>query len=328
MQVWDAAAHATETVRVQSVLHIPQCGRNNLLSVILLEKAGMNLTFLGAEGVEITRNGTRMAEIARVGNMYVVRSSAVIPAVFTAQDPTKTDGNENASLWHYRLGHLGMGAVAKMSTLADGVPSIPPLRDQCICEACLYGKMAQKPFPTLPVTSRAAVVLDIVYSDIMGRMEVPSISGARFILLFVDDRTRYKHCYILKRKSEALQSFKEYQTLVEKVHGKKIGRFRTDGGGEYTSQAFLEYLRGKGIRKETTMPYSPQSKGTSEHANRMIIETAKAMISITSAPKHFWAEAVSAAVYLRNLTPTCAIPEGSPHKAWFGVGKRPDLAHL
>ena len=323
MQVWDSAANATETVRVQSVLHIPQCGPNNLLSVIQLEKAGMHLTFLGSEGVEITRNGSRMAEVARVGNMYVVRSSAAIPAVFSLQDPAKTASNETASLWHYRLGHLGMGAVIKMSELADGVPSIPLSRDQCIYEACLYGKMARRPFPTLLATSRAAAVLDIVHSDIMGPMEVPSISGARFILLFVDDRTRYKHCYILKRKSDALQSFKEYQALVEKVHGKKIGIFRTDGGGEYTSHAFLEYLCGEGIWKETTTPYTPQSNGMSERANRTIIETAKAMMSGASMPKQFWAEAVSTAVYLCNLTPTRAIPEGSPHEAWFGVGEAP-----
>ena len=92
--------------------------------------------------------------------------------------------------WSYQLGHLGMGAVAQMSTLADGVPIISLSQDQCICEACPYGKMSRRPFPTLPAASRAAAVLDIVHSDIMGPMEVPSISGAQFILLFVDDRTR------------------------------------------------------------------------------------------------------------------------------------------
>lgn len=171
-------------------------------------------------------------------------------------------------------------------------------------------------------------MLDIIHSDIMGLMEVPSISGARYIFLFVDDRTRFKHCYILKHKSEARQSFQDYQVVVEEVHGKRIGRFRKDGGGEFTSHAFLEYQRGEGIQKETTTPYTPQSNGTSEHANRTIIETAKAMMSGVCTPKHFWAEAVSTAVSLRNLTPTCAISEGSPHEAWFGVGKCPDLAHL
>ena len=255
MQVWDSAANTTETVRVQSFLHVPECGQNNLLSVMQLEKVGTNLTFLGARGVEITRVGQRMAEVSRVGNMYVVRSSGVIPAVFAAHDPKpEATGNEIANLWYYQLGHLGMGAVGKMSTLADGVPSILQSKDWCICEACFYGKMARKPFPTLPATSPAAEVLDIVHSDIMSPMEGPSISGARFILLLVDDWTRYKHCFILKPKSEALKSFKDYQTLIERIHGKRIGRLRTDGGGEYTSQAFLDYLRSEGNGKGTTTP--------------------------------------------------------------------------
>ena len=66
----------------------------------------------------------------------------------------------------------------------------------------------------------------------------------------------------------------------------------------------------------------------SERANQMILEMAKAMMSDASAPEHFWVEAMWAAVYLRNLTPTCTIPEGSPHVAWFGVAKHPDLRHL
>lgn len=69
LQVWDLAANTAETVRVQSVLYLPQCGPNNLLSVMQLEKAGTNLTFLGEKGVEITRDGSRIAEVVRVGNM-------------------------------------------------------------------------------------------------------------------------------------------------------------------------------------------------------------------------------------------------------------------
>ena len=81
----------------------------------------------------------------------------------------------------------------------------------------------RKPFPTLPATLRAAEVLEIVHSDIMGPIEVPFISSTQLFLQFMDNQTCYKHCYILKQKSEALQSFENYQMLVEKIHGKKIG---------------------------------------------------------------------------------------------------------
>lgn len=78
-----------------------------------------------------------MAEIAQLGNMYIVHSLAAIPAVFPLQDTMETNGNENTSLWHYRLSHLSMGAVVKISTLVEGIPKIPPMQDQCICKACL-----------------------------------------------------------------------------------------------------------------------------------------------------------------------------------------------
>ena len=112
------------------------------------------------------------------------------------------------------------------------------------------------------------------------------------------------------------------------MHAKKMGRFRTDEGGEYTLHAFLDYLCREGIRQETTTPYTPQSNSMSERANQTIIETAKTMMFGECGVKYFWAEALSAAVYLRNLTPTHTIPEGSSNQAVFGVGKDPDLPHF
>ena len=50
------------------------------------------------------------------------------------------------------------------------------------------------------------------------------------------------------------------------------------------------------------------------------------MMFAVAAPKEYWAEAVATAVYLRNLTPTRAIREGSPFEAWNG--RRPNLSHL
>ena len=124
--------------------------------------------------------------------------------------------------------------VEKLGKLGCGVPPIVRSAGKCVCEACLSGKMARRPFLSIGVESHAADLLDIVNSDLMGPMEVPPISGSRYVLLFIDDRSHYKHCYILKKKSEAFERFKEYKVLVERETGMKIGKLRTDGGGEYT----------------------------------------------------------------------------------------------
>jgi len=93
------------------------------------------------------------------------------------------------------------------------------------------------------------------------------------LLLFTDDFTRYKVGYALKKKSDALKCFKEYKALVEKLHGKPIQKLRTDGGGKYTSNEFCHFLREEGIEAQRTTPYTPQSNGVSERANRTIIGT-------------------------------------------------------
>jgi hypothetical protein len=66
------------------------------------------------------------------------------------------------------------------------------------------------------------------------------------MLLFIDDATRHTDEYILKYKSEALDKFKEWYAVGEKELGKQVKRFRTDGGGEYTSKKFAEYLKSEG----------------------------------------------------------------------------------
>jgi hypothetical protein len=45
----------------------------------------MSITFCGAEGLKITRDRHCLAEVARSGNMYIVRSTAVPLATFTLE---------------------------------------------------------------------------------------------------------------------------------------------------------------------------------------------------------------------------------------------------
>jgi hypothetical protein len=79
------------------------------------------------------------------------------------------------------------------------------------------------------------------------------------MLLVIDDTTNHTDEYILKYKPDALEIFKEWNALREKEWGTQVKRFCTDGGGDYTSQKFAEYLKSEGILKETTTPYTPQS---------------------------------------------------------------------
>jgi hypothetical protein len=148
------------------------------------------------------------------------------------------------------------------------------------------------------------------------------------MLLFIDDAARQTDEYILKYKSEAFEKFKEWKALREKELGKQVKRFRTDGGGEYTSKKFAEYLKSEGILQEMTTPYTPQSNGVVERANRTIMELVRCMLDDAGLSKKYWAFAVSVAVYLKNRTPTRSVVGKTPYEAWHGSGKKPSMKHL
>jgi len=137
--------------------------------------------------------------------------------------------------------------------------------------------------------------------------------------MFTDDFTRYKVGYLLKRKSEAFASFKEYKALVEKQQGKVIRKLRTDRGGEYTSSEYCHLLQQEGIEIQRTTPYTPQSNRVSERANRTIIGTTCALLDALSAPRQYGAEAAMTAIYVRNWLPRRAIQTGfTPYELWHG----------
>ena len=67
--------NGVHTVTVRSVLHVPECGDNNLLSMGQLEDLGIGFKIGVHKGVyHIVRNGIVVAEMDKVGGIYVLRT--------------------------------------------------------------------------------------------------------------------------------------------------------------------------------------------------------------------------------------------------------------
>lgn len=77
-----------------------------------------------------------------------------------------------------------------------------------------------------------------MHSDVCGKINTKSLSGAEYFLTFIDDKTHYMWVYVLKRKSEVFEKFLEWKAQVETFSGRKLKVLRTDNGGEYTSTEF------------------------------------------------------------------------------------------
>lgn len=57
-----------------------------------------------------------------------------------------------------------------------------------VCKGCVMGKFAKSPFPSND--SRAIGILDLIHSDVSGRMSHVSLSGYEYYVLFIDDHSR------------------------------------------------------------------------------------------------------------------------------------------
>ncbi len=125
-----------------------------------------------------------------------------------------------------------------------------------VCEACQLGKQARHPFPaqTTHVNSKP---LEMIHSYVW-TTKTKSIGGCKYYISFIDDHIRKVWVYFMKHKGEVFQHFLNFKTMVEKEKGVSIKCLRFDGGGEYFSNEFSEYLKEHGIQRKYSCNYSPQ----------------------------------------------------------------------
>nr|GEZ85902.1 retrotransposon protein, putative, Ty1-copia subclass [Tanacetum cinerariifolium] len=79
---------------------------------------------------------------------------------------------------------------------------------------------------------------------------------------------------------------------------------RSDRGGEYTRQDFLDHLKDHGITAHRNPPYTPQHNGVSERRNRTLLDMVRSMMSQTTLPKSFWDYALETAARILNMVRT------------------------
>ena len=309
----------TKTYRLCDVLYVPGL-LYNLLSVSKLTETGRKVKFLDIQCLISDQEGRVIGLATKKGNLYYLNSNCSNHEwIYNAEE------QRHGSIWHRRFGHLNNKYLKPLSRekLVKGF-NYHVADSTKVCESCAQGKLHKTKFPRSE-RSRAKMPLELIHSDVCGKLSSKSLSGAEYFLTFIDDKTHYTWVYVLK-KSDVFEKFKEWKAMVEKQSGHQLKTLRTDNGGEYTSTEFEQYLRAEGVCHELTIPKTPEQNGVAERMNRTLTESIRSMLINAKFPQTFWAKALSTAVYLRNRSPTKSLAGMTPFEAW--KGHKPNVNHL
>ena len=123
---------------------------------------------------------------------------------------TPTTSNITSSLWHSRLGHPTVDILTKA---LDSCNIVYQRNKRDACSACPIAKSHKLPFSLS--NSRASHPLALIHTDLWGPAPIPSTTGARYFLLFIDDFSRFSWIYSLHTKDQALSTFIKFKTMVE-----------------------------------------------------------------------------------------------------------------
>ena len=93
-------------------------------------------------------------------------------------------------IWHRCLGHLGKQSLQKLAKddLDVGF-DYDASKEIHFCEPCAQGKHHRSYFPKDGV-KRADEPLELIHSDVCGKINAKSLSGAEYFVTFIDDKTR------------------------------------------------------------------------------------------------------------------------------------------
>nr|GEW64321.1 retrovirus-related Pol polyprotein from transposon TNT 1-94 [Tanacetum cinerariifolium] len=106
-------------------------------------------------------------------------------------------------LWHQRLSHLNFDTINDLARndLVSGFPKFKYHKEH-ICPSCEQGKSKRashspKPIPNLRQR------LHLLHMDLCGPMRIASINGKWYVLVIVDNYSRYSWVHFLRSKDEA-----------------------------------------------------------------------------------------------------------------------------
>ncbi|GJU68484.1 retrovirus-related pol polyprotein from transposon TNT 1-94 [Tanacetum coccineum] len=274
--------------------------------VYYVEGLGYNLFFIGQfcdSDLEVAFrkhscyvrdvDGMKLLKGSRGSNMYTI---SVEDMMKSSPIYLLSKASKNKSwLWHHWLNHLNFGKIKKYTH--------KPKSENTIME-----------------------VLHTLHMDLYGPMRVQSINEKKYILVIIDDYSRFTWVKFLRSKDETPEFVIKFIKQIQVGLNKTVRYIQTDNGTEFVYQVLTEFYESFGISHQKYVPRTPHQNGVVKRQNRTLVEAARTMLIFSKAPMFLWAEVVADACYTQNISLIHTRHNKTPYELVHD--KKPDLTFL
>nr|GEV76773.1 retrovirus-related Pol polyprotein from transposon TNT 1-94 [Tanacetum cinerariifolium] len=162
-----------------------------------------------------------------------------------------------AWLWHQRLSHLNFDYINLLLKKDNviGLPKLKYVKDQ-LCSSCELSKVKRSSFKSTVVPSSKGR-LNLLHIDLYGPIKVASINGKKYILVIVDDYSRYTWTLFLRSKDETPEVLKKFLTMIQRNLQASVINVRTDST-EFLNKTLNAFFKEEGIEHQTSTARTPE----------------------------------------------------------------------
>ncbi|GJS80295.1 retrovirus-related pol polyprotein from transposon TNT 1-94 [Tanacetum coccineum] len=200
------------------------------------------------EGVDLIK-GCRGTNLYTISVEDMMRSSPIC---------LLSKASKNKSwLWHHRLNHLNFGTLIDLARkdLVQGLPWLKFEKDH-LCSACQLRK-SKKATHKPKIINTIMEVLHTLHMDLCGPMRVQSINGKKYILIIVNDYSRFTWVKFLRSKDETpkfvIKLIKQLQVGLNRM----VRNIHIGNGTEFVNKDLTAYYESVGITHERTVLRTP-----------------------------------------------------------------------
>nr|GEX72350.1 retrovirus-related Pol polyprotein from transposon TNT 1-94 [Tanacetum cinerariifolium] len=285
------------SMTIKRVYYVEGLG-HNLFSVGQFCDKGLKVSFRKSSCFVRNEHGVDLLTDDRSLNLYTIALNEI--ALNSSSCLLAKASSSQSWLWRQCLSHLNFATINNFvkNNLVRGLPKMKFKKDH-LCSACKQRKIHQKHHKS--ATDFASnKPLYLLHMNLYGPMHVESINRKRYVLVFVDDFSRYTWVFFLHSKDEAFEVLISFIKKTQVNLQLQVQRVRTDNGTEFKNKTLAKPFNEVGISQQFFAARTPQQNGVMERRNRTLVEAAKTMLTFANLPLFLWAEAIATACFTQN----------------------------